>query len=92
MLVQTGFNTWKTRKARCKEECFDWKGHGRLQLKAPYKRTFWDWLAGRRRVPVTVAEEMLKTGDITEYTPVPTLSIALVSCKKVYWAIYMDYS
>lgn len=107
MLTQIGANKWMTRKSRWKEEC--WRKQKTVNLREndrrivlvptlPYVRTIWDWFAGRRRVPVPVAEALLKEGIIEQYIPVTILidnrsdeTIALVKIPKHVYAVYMDY-
>ena len=95
MLKSKGFNKWTTAKDRWREECFSLTGYYRdrrvLTLKGQYIRTVWDWFAGRRRVPESVAKEMLKNEVIKQYIPVKGLDMVLVKCSATIYGIYMDY-
>ena len=95
MLVKFGINKFLSRRSRWREDCFNhigWEGARKvLQLKGVYKRSFWDWLTRTRRVPQSVAEQLLKQGIIEQYIPVPTLDIALIKCNATIYGIYMDY-
>lgn len=95
MLVKIGINKFLTRKGRWREDCFDhvgWEGARKvLILKGIYKRSLWDWFAGRRRVPESVAEEMLKNGVIDQYIPLEGLDMVLVKCNTTIYGIYMEY-
>lgn len=104
MLVSLGFNKWTTRKSRWHETVFSYvrtyidpEGTKRtvLSTRGNYVRTIWDWLFRRYRVPLPVAEEMLRDGLIEQYVPVTFEDtgerIALVKCNKQTYGVYMDY-
>jgi len=96
LLVKIGINKFLSRRSRWREECFDhigWKGGRKLlRLKGVYKRSLWDWFTRSRRVPQSVAEEMLKDGAIEQYIPVQGLDMVLVKCNATIYGVYMDYT
>lgn len=70
-------------------------GRNILQNKGNYIRTIWDWFLLRWRVPVSVAEEMMREGLITKYVPVTFPdgeTIALIRCDISKYGVYMDYA
>ena len=111
LLIRIGSNKWTTRKNRWNHHVFhlyDTNEKDGVKIKTliprpPFSRSIWDWLFGRFRVPVPVANEMIRDGVIDQFYEVmipsnyygvykPATRIALIKCKKHVYGAYMEYS